>query len=237
VKRLLINKTIISFALDLHLRDNQTIRATPEMSESVSEEHKETTKGTQKAVVEKERESAAIAEKLMAQTDQLLLQEREIESLRQELLNARQEMVAYESETTAERRRLREELLTHVTQCRQLEDTNRELEENVGLYKEQNRVLHLNYQTLEAKCLELEEDLRRADKQNDSIEVVRKDNSNLKTQVLMLSELYQGLKDRLAVVNKNATFDDMIAIESEVRNKEIKGVTIVLTIGSYLTLI
>ncbi|CAG2108592.1 unnamed protein product [Medioppia subpectinata] len=176
---------------------------------------------TVKEAVEKEWESVAVAERLTAQRDQLLLQEREIDALRQELLSARQSMHSFETESALERKRLREELVTHADRCRQLEDNKRELEENIGLYKEQNRVLHLNYQELEAKCLELEEDLKRADKQNDSIDLIRKDNANLKTQVLMLSELYQGLKDRFAVINKTATFDDLTAIEYEVRTKEI----------------
>lgn len=169
----------------------------------------------------KERESQWSSEKLSAQSEQLMLQEKEIEILRRELDIGRQTIAAMETESSLERKRLREELLIYVQKCRQLEDTKRELEENVGLYKEQNRVLHLNYQQLEAKCLELEEDLGRADKQNDSIDQIRKDSASLKTQVLLLTELYQGLKDRFAVVNKNASSDEIIAIETELKNREI----------------
>ncbi|XP_054155128.1 hamartin-like [Oppia nitens] len=181
-----------------------------------------------KAMVDREKETVTTNERLVAQRDQLLLQEREIVTLRQDMENMRQTLQTMETETTHERQRLRKELLSYVEKCRQLEDNKRELEENVALYKEQNRILHLKYQSLEAKNLELEEDLKRADKQNDSIEVIRKDNQNLKTQVLMLSELYQGLKDRFAVVNKNASMDEMFAIESEIRNKELKDLKLKL---------
>ena len=171
--------------------------------------------------VVKERDSQWCSERLMAQSEQLMLQEKEIEHLRHELDLCKHQIISMEADSTCERKRLREELLAFVQKCRQLEDTKRELEENICLYKEQNRVLHLNYQQLEAKCLELEEDLGRADKQNDSIDQIRKDNASLKTQVLLLTELYQGLKDRFAVVNKNATSDEIIAIETELKNREI----------------
>lgn len=190
------------------------------MSESMTEENDSK---AQKMFVQKERESNCLNEKFVAQRDQLLLQEKEIEILRHELQKNRDSLQIFESESCEDRKRLREELLSYVHKSRQLDDNKRELEENISLYKEQNRVLHWNYQKLEAKCLELEEDLRRADKQNDRIDSIRRDNSSLKNQVLMLSELYQGLKDRFAVINKSATFDEVFAIETEVRNKELKG--------------
>ena len=176
----------------------------------------------QKQLVQKERESVSSIEKLMAQTDQLLLQEKEIETLRQELQISKQSIVNLETNNSIERNRMREELLSYVQKTRQLEDTKRELDENIGLYKERNREIHLAYQKLQAQYLELQEDLSRADKQNNSIDSVRKDNSNLKTQVLVLTELYQGLKDRFAVINKNATNDEIFAVETESRNKELK---------------
>jgi hypothetical protein len=107
------------------------------------------------------------------------------------------------------------------------------LKDNIELYKDQTRVLHINYQKLEAENLELKEDMKRFEKQNGSIDNIRKDNRNLKTQLLMLSELYQGLKDRFTLINKNASFDEISVIESEARNKELKGFNLIFSLKSY----
>lgn len=174
-------------------------------------------------LLKKAKECIAVQEKYSAQREQLLLQEKEIELLKKEINNCRENLQKIESQTRAERKALEKEIVISVKKCNELDDSKRELKENIVLYKEQTRVLHLNYQKLEAKNLELEEDLKRSNKQNGSIDNIRRDNRNLKTQVLMLSELYQRLKDKFAIINKNASFDEIFNIESEARNKELKG--------------
>jgi chromosome segregation ATPase len=123
-------------------------------------------------------------------------------------------------------KKLKEEILKNVERCKELEDNKRELMQNIELYKDQTRVLRINYQKLEAQNLELKEDMKRYEKQNGSIDNIKKDNTNLKTQLLMLSELYRGLKDRFTLINKNASFDEISVIESEARNK-VKGFNLV----------
>jgi hypothetical protein len=174
-------------------------------------------------LLKKAKEYIALQEKFSAQREQLLLQENEIELLKKEINNCRESNQKIEKESNRERKHLKEEILNYVKKCKELEDNKRELKDNIELYKDQTKVLHINYQKLEAENLELKEDMKRYDKQNGSIDNIKRDNRNLKTQLLMLSELYQGLKDRFTLINKNASFDEISVIESESRNKELKG--------------
>jgi len=174
-------------------------------------------------LLKKAKECIALQEKFSAQRDQLLLQEKEIEILKKEISNCREYIQKIETETSAERKFFNEEIQTYVKKSKELDDNKKELAENIALYKDQMRVLHINYQKLEATNLELEEDLKRSNKQNESIENIKKHNRNLKTQVLMLSELYQGLKDRYSIINKNASYDEISNFESEALRKELKG--------------
>ncbi len=174
-------------------------------------------------LLKKAKECIALQEKFSAQREQLLLQEKEIDLLKKEINNCRENIQKVETESNLEHKHLKEEILSYVKKCKELDDNKRELKDNIELYKEQTRVLHINYQKLEAENLELKEDMKRYEKQNGSIDNIKKDNRNLKTQLLMLSELYQGVKDRFTLINKNASFDEISVIESEARNKELKG--------------
>jgi Skp family chaperone for outer membrane proteins len=78
------------------------------------------------------------------------------------------------------------------------------------------------YQKLEANNLEM--DLKYANKQVNSVLDIKRENKKLKTQLLMLSDLYQGLTAKFNACKTNASQQELDSLINEPRVKELKGI-------------
>lgn len=162
-------------------------------------------------------------EEIAVMKDQLSLQETEIQNLQEELKKWREKYKNLEVDRNNEKDVMQRSVQNLEKQVVELRLQNQELEIDIQTVKEKTTQLHKDYQGSEAKCLILDEDLKKAHKENIRMLNLKQQNENLKKQLIIIGELYEALKDRYIRFASQATADEQFLIEEQSRKREIKG--------------
>ena len=176
-----------------------------------------------RALIKKAKKNYSKEEEFIALKDQLKLQEDEIQACKDEIKHWREKCKEIEQKSNQENQLYQMKIVEYDAKLNKFFIENKNLTDDIATIKQKFAHLHNDYQDIQAKNIQLEEESNNANMKINRMKETTKENDNLKRQVLLLTELYNNVRDQMVNLKKNLVADEINDMQIKTMRNEMKG--------------